>query len=170
MKSVFSLGVSGLLLLSACTDNPNTGVEPEIDTTSSPDDAPETQTAGIPAPAVTPAPAAEASFPLALRGKWREAEGPAPTAAQCDGNANPNMGKVMEVGDTRFSIFENGGTIIEVRSRHDGELRAVFDTTYADTPTSADLTFAVDPVARTLTVKDNGPGSHPAIIYKRCPS
>ena len=108
------------------------------------------------------------TFPVALRGKWRLTDGPAPTAAQCEGATGDNIGKVLEIDETRFSVFENGGKFTEVKQRGAGMVRAIFDTTYADTPTSADLTFAVDPESRTLTVTDNE-GRDEARVYKRCP-
>ena len=110
------------------------------------------------------------TFPLALRGKWRETDGPAPSAAQCDATASGNIGKVLEVRETRFSIFETGGTMLDVKQREDGLLRADFDTTYADTPTRDELSFEVDPVAKTLTLTSHDPGEEQITIYKRCPS
>ena len=108
------------------------------------------------------------TFPVALRGKWRLTDGPAPTAAQCEGATGDNIGKVLEIDETRFSVFENGGKFTEVKQRSAGMVRAIFDTTYADAPTSADLTFAVDPESRTLTVTDNE-GRDEARVYRRCP-
>ncbi|MCR2832830.1 hypothetical protein [Parerythrobacter lacustris] len=111
-----------------------------------------------------------ATFPNAMRGKWRETDGPAPTAAQCDGTAGGNIGKVMEVREKRFSIFETGGTMLDVSQREDGLIRAQFDTTYADTPTRDELTFSVDPVALTLTVTNHDAGEQRTTAYKRCPA
>ena len=138
-------------------------------------------TTPVPTPATAPAEPApdaigsenrdvlEKSIPVALRGKWRETSGAAPTAAQCQGSSDGNIGKVLEVRDTGFSIFENGGRLMDVASRSPGSIRATYDTTYADTPTQADITMRVDPVARTLTMMTHGDGGD-SRIYKRCPT
>ena len=113
----------------------------------------------------------EQSIPQAIRGKWRETDGPAPTAAQCDGTADGNIGKVLEVRADGFSIFETGGRLLAVADRSAGMIRATYDTTYADEQTRGDITFRVDPVAKTLTMIDNDAPNAPygTRIYKRCP-
>ena len=109
------------------------------------------------------------SFPQAIRGTWRETDGPAPTADQCDNTVSQNMGKVLTVREDGYSYFETGGRFISVSDRSDSRIRALFDTTYADEETRDELTFAVDPVARTLTVTSHEPGSGRTTTYKRCP-
>ncbi len=111
----------------------------------------------------------QSNFPIAIRGTWRESLGKPPTAQDCIGSANANIGKVIDIRATNFGIFEEGGRIIEVRQRADDRLRAIFDTTYADTPTRDDLTFTVDPVAKTLTVANNDPGEENRRVFNRCP-
>ena len=109
------------------------------------------------------------TFPQAIRGKWRETDGNAPTATECNATADGNIGKVLEIREDGWSIFENGGRFIWVTDRSEGRIRAVFDTTYADTPTQADIAFAVDPVAKTLTMRYFAPAGNETITYRRCP-
>lgn len=174
MRPNIIIGLCALFVLSACSSesvdrsSPAAPNEAGTSTSVAPKSPPAATSAAT--SAVTSDNTLATNFPVALRGRWRETDGAEPTAAQCDGTANGNIGKVMEVRETRFSIFETGGTIVTVKQREDGNLRAVFDTTYADTPTSADLTFAVDPAARTLTLSGNGPDARPATVYKRCPT
>ena len=49
------------------------------------------------------------TFPVAIRGKWRETDGAAVTRAQCDGYQQENMGKVLTVREDGYSYFETGG-------------------------------------------------------------
>lgn len=109
------------------------------------------------------------TFPTAIRGKWRETSGPAPTAAQCDGYDAENMGKVLTIREDSFSYFETGGRFISVSDRAPGHIRAVFDTTYADEPTRDELEFRVNPVAKTLTVRNFDAGEQETVTYRRCP-
>ena len=113
----------------------------------------------------------ERSIPAAIRGKWRLTDGPAPTAARCDETADGNIGKVLLVRADGFSIFETGGRLEAVADRSPGMIRATYDTTYADEPTTGDITFRVDPVAKTLTMIDNDAPDEPfgTRVYKRCP-
>ncbi|MGB3754560.1 MAG: hypothetical protein WA954_11775 [Parerythrobacter sp.] len=109
------------------------------------------------------------AFPVALRGTWRETSGAAPTPVLCDNTRASNMGKVLNIRADSYSYFEEGGRFLEVLDRTPGRIRAVFDTTYADRPTRDELTFAVDPVARTLTVTNHDGETHRTVTYKRCP-
>lgn len=109
-----------------------------------------------------------ASFPVAIRGEWRETDGPAPTSAQCDRGDYGNAGRVLTVEAQRFSYFEEGGRLLEVKERSAGHLRAIFDTSYAE-PRQDDLAFDVDPVARTLTVIEVARGSSSRRVFRRCP-
>ena len=110
------------------------------------------------------------TFPVAIRGKWRETDGASVTKAQCDGYQQENMGKVLTVREDGYSYFETGGRLIEVKLRKPGRIRAVFDTTYADEPTRDELEFSVDPVAKTLTVRNFDTGERSTTTYRRCPS
>ena len=109
------------------------------------------------------------TFPVAIRGTWRQTSGAKPTAAQCDGTRSPNMGKVLTVREDSYSYFETGGRFIAISDRAPGHIRAVFDTTYADEPTRDELEFRVDPVARTLTVENFDAGEEGTTVYRRCP-
>ena len=109
------------------------------------------------------------TFPVAIRGKWRETDGAAVTRAQCDGYQQENMGKVLTVREDGYSYFETGGRFISVSEREPGSLRAVFDTTYADEPTRDELEFSVDPVAKTLTVRNFDTDERSIRTYRRCP-
>ena len=110
-----------------------------------------------------------ATFPTAIRGKWRETDGAAVTKAQCDGYQQENMGKVLTIREDRYSFFETGGKFITVSDRAPGHIRALFDTTYADEPTRDELEFRVDPVAKTLTVRNFDTGERATSTYRRCP-
>ena len=176
MKRLLYLAPIALAGLVACSPSGNTDetsadatVEPTPVGTIEPDpNGPAANPAAPDAMGDTAPVSNDRTFPVALRGKWRLTDGPAPTAAQCEGATGDNIGKVLEIDETRFSVFENRGKATEVKQRGAGMVRAIFDTTYADTPTSADLTFAVDPESRTLTVTDNE-GRDEARVYKRCP-
>lgn len=109
------------------------------------------------------------SFPTAIRGTWRATAGDAPTREQCDNTVSKNMGNVLTVRADSYSFFETGGRFISVKARDAGSIRAVFDTTYADTPTRDELEFRVDPVARTLTVQNFDTGERSTTTYRRCP-
>ena len=110
------------------------------------------------------------SFPAAIRGKWRATDGDAVTKAQCDGYQQENIGKVLTIREDGYSFFETGGKFISVSDRAPGHIRAVFDTTYADEPTRDELEFSVDPVAKTLTVRNFDTGERSTTTYRRCPS
>lgn len=79
------------------------------------------------------------------------------------------MGRILTVLEDSYTFFEPGGTFISVSRRTPGEMRAVFDTTYADEQTRDDLTFAVDPSAKTLTVTNHLESGPEAVVYMRCP-
>ena len=109
------------------------------------------------------------TFPTAIRGKWRQTDGASVTKAQCDGYQQGNMGKVLTIREDSYSYFETGGRFISVSNREPGSIRAVFDTTYADEPTRDELEFRVDPVAKTLTVRNFDTGERSTTTYRRCP-
>ncbi|WP_370177583.1 hypothetical protein [Alteriqipengyuania sp.] len=109
------------------------------------------------------------TFPTAIRGKWRETGGAPVTAEQCDNYKSENMGKVLHIRADSYSYFETGGRFMTVSDRSEGHIRGVFDTTYADTPSRAELAFRVDPVAKTLTVQNFDAGEQGRTLYRRCP-
>ena len=71
--------------------------------------------------------------------------------------------------EDRFSYFETGGRFISVSDREPGRIRALFDTTYADEETRDELEFRVDPVAKTLTVRNFDTDERSIRTYRRCP-
>ncbi len=110
------------------------------------------------------------TMPAALHGVWRQDDlGGAPTAEDCNQTSasNKNFGKVMTVRADGYSLFEDGGRIIETHNRTDETIDATFDTTYADTPTKARRNFVMQP-AGTLVVTDLG-GTSPTVEYRPCP-
>ncbi len=74
------------------------------------------ETASGAPPIAASAGVAEASFPVALRGAWRETSGGAPTAAQCEATATGNIGKVLVIRDTGFNIFEEAAGFSKSRT------------------------------------------------------
>ncbi|XAP78352.1 hypothetical protein ABC955_00795 [Citromicrobium bathyomarinum] len=177
-----------LLATSACSPTPN---EQEVDTTAA-DRGMQGPDAGQPPIPVEPdggigdgagppkglpsdgdaqqEPSAFAqTFPAAIRGKWRETDGAAVTKAQCAGYQQDNIGKVLTIREDGYSFFETGGKFISVSDRAPGRIRALFDTTYADEPTRDELEFRVDPVAKTLTVRNFDTGERSTTTYRRCP-
>ena len=110
----------------------------------------------------------EASFPAAIRGEWRETDGPAPSAPECDRGDYGNAGRILTIEVDRFGYFEEGGRLLEAKERSAGHVRAIFDTSYAE-PRRDDLAFDVDPVARTLTVTDMERGLASRRVFRRCP-
>lgn len=116
--------------------------------------------------------ASAGTMPEAVRGQWRENDlGRDPTREDCDqtSQSNNNFGKVLTINARGYSLFEDGGRIIEIYSRTDDSIDATFDTTYADTPTQARRSFALQSQGR-LAVKDvQGDGRLDASEYLRCP-
>ena len=172
---------TALLALAACSQDNGTdagaGASQELAADSADTDR-VADPAPSPAPAVDAAPEADAveepgafarTMPVALIGIWRETDGPAPTAAQCDNYTQANMGKVLTIREDGYSYFETGGRLLTVSDRTPGMIRADFDTTYADEQTRDEMTFRVDPVARTLTSTHHGGNAQTTRTYKRCP-
>lgn len=110
-------------------------------------------------------------MPEALRGQWRKNDlGRDPTPEDCDqtSQSNTNFGKVLTVTARGYSLFEDGGRIIDVHRRSDRTILATFDTTYADTPTRARRSFALGPQGA-LTVRDDpDTGRSDVTEYLRC--
>lgn len=109
------------------------------------------------------------TFPVAIQGTWRATDGDAITRAECDNALPDNLGSVLTIREDSYTYFEQGGRLIEVSKREPGSLRAVFDTTYADEPTRDEMEFEVDPVAKTLTVRNLDTGERSTTTYRRCP-
>lgn len=109
------------------------------------------------------------SFPVAIRGTWRATDGDAVTREECDGYLPENMGSVLTIREDSYSYFETGGRMLSVSEREPGRIIALFDTTYADEPTRDEMEFEVDPVAKTLTVRNLDTGERSTTIYRRCP-
>jgi hypothetical protein len=109
------------------------------------------------------------AIPESIRGKWRENyEGVvAPDDCRQDGGFERNFGKVLEVDANGFRYFESGGTLINVIERDTSRIDAVFDTTYADTPTQARIVFDAQDDNTVLIVRDDRPGP---IRFVRCPT
>lgn len=164
-----------LLASAACSDAIVDPAEPAPSETSLPvasdggtggGTAPPSEAAERPTTAISP------TMPAAIRGQWREDDlGRAPTLEDCDqtSSSNRNFGKVLTVRADGYSLFEDGGRIIEVHNRTDTMIDATFDTTYADTPTSARRDFALQPGGSLAVNDDNGDGSLAVTQYRRCP-
>ncbi len=146
---------------------------------SRPSDTPDVPPAA-PGQAATPAPAATPpverlalDMPEALRGAWRADDlGRAPTANDCNQTSasNRNFGKVLTIRPNGYSLFEEGGRVIRVYARASDSIDAQFDTTYADTPTTARFAFALRAGER-LAVTDKGGGDRMLnTVYRRCAS
>ena len=112
------------------------------------------------------------TMPRAVRGQWRENDlGRDPTREDCNqtSSTNRNFGKVLTVRADGYSLFESGGRIIEVHNRTDAMIDATFDTTYADTPTTARKDFALQPGGSLAVNDDDGDGRLSVTEYLRCP-
>ena len=110
------------------------------------------------------------TMPEALYGDWREDDlKRAPTVEDCNQTAisNNNFGKVMTIRADGYSLFEDGGRIIEVHNRTGETIDATFDTTYADTPTKARRNFVMQQDG-SLVVTDLD-GASPTVEYRPCP-
>lgn len=111
------------------------------------------------------------TMPEVMRGQWRENDlGRYPTREDCNqtSQSNSNFGKVLTVSARGYSVFENGGRIIDVHSRTDNMIDATFDTTYADTPTRARENFALQSNGSLAVNSDDGDGQLDVIEYMRC--
>ncbi|MEO1921515.1 MAG: hypothetical protein ABGW84_06480 [Sphingomonadaceae bacterium] len=111
-------------------------------------------------------------MPPALRGEWREDDlGRAPTIEDCDqtSDTNRNFGKVMTVSANGFSLFEQGGTIVELHDRSESKIVATFDTSYADEIASERMEFALQPDG-SLTVDRGDDAGVPSMKrFRPCP-
>lgn len=122
-----------------------------------------------PTGAVAPLPLA---IPAAIQGQWRASENDSVTADDCRQEAGfeANFDLVLTIREDGFSLFETGGRLVEVLEVSDQHIDAVYDTTYADTPTEHRLVFDVRDNSDVLVVGGpdadyfTGPGR-----YVRCP-
>jgi hypothetical protein len=155
------------LLLAGCSEAPDPAAE-ETPISVEPDGG-----IGAGAPPLSEVQAAAGvSMPEAVRGQWREDDlGRAPTAADCNqtSDTNRNFGKVMTVSANGFSLFEEGGTIVDVHSRTDTMIDATFDTSYADALTTARMDFALQPGATLAVNRDDADGVLSVKQYRPCP-
>ena len=177
LLSVAALAMSGCSAPDGVGDKATAGGDPATDAAPTPTPMPVEPDGGIGDGAGPPLGAGEAeepsafaqSFPTAIRGTWRATGGAPVSKAQCDGYLPENMGKVLTIREDSYSFFEQGGRLISVSEREPGLIRGVFDTTYADTPTRDELEFSVDPVAKTLSVRNFDTGERATTMYRRCP-
>ncbi len=128
------------------------------------------------AKAVTAPPTGEptavaSTMPEALHGQWRKDDlDRQPTREDCNqtSQSNINFGKVLTVNATGYSLFEDGGRIIDVHGRTANRIEATFDTTYADTPTRARKAFVLRPNGSLVVDSDEGNGQPAPTAYLRC--
>lgn len=112
------------------------------------------------------------SMPEAVRGQWRENDlARAPLTEDCNqtSQSNKNFGKVLSINADGYTLFEDGGQIIDVHSRTDTMIDATFDTTYADTPTRARRNFTLQPSGSLVVHDDEEDWRHQVTEYVRCP-
>ncbi len=110
-------------------------------------------------------------MPQAVRGQWRENDlGRVPTSEDCNqtSQSNRNFGKVLTINAGGYSAFEDWGRIIEVHNQTGNMIDATFDTTYADTRTSARKDFALQPDGSLTVNNDDGDGRLDVTEYLRC--
>lgn len=168
-------------------DEPSTmivGGVPTDRATATPSPEPATSPSGSPQPSQSASPTKELrqaqTIPRPLRGKWREVPPREPgdtsmqrkvTTAQCDNSDYANAGKILNIRDTNFGFFEQGGRLLKIHERSDTRIRATFDTTYADTPTQMDYIFDAQDGGTSLVMREYGKGARPGpFLYKRCPA
>ncbi len=80
------------------------------------------------------------TIPASMVGTWRRDDlGRSPQARDCDYSvqANRDFEKVLTISPEGYSRFESSGKLMEVHSSSPEMIDATFDTTYADTPTTA---------------------------------
>ncbi|MEN3973213.1 hypothetical protein WJS89_11085 [Sphingomicrobium sp. XHP0235] len=162
----FLFPVALLLSLAAC-DTSDSDVETQSDPTN---DA--VENSGVSegdADASSEARAEPGTMPLAMRGTYAEAAvgDPDPSGQACD--PAYAFDKVITIREDGYSLFETGGRIVEVDTQSRNSIFATFDTTYADTPTSARERFAVSDEGRTLRRSIVGGANDGTIRYRRCP-
>lgn len=112
------------------------------------------------------------SMPVAFRGHWRENDlSRDPTHEDCNqtSQSNRNFGKVLTINAEGYSLFEDGGRIIDVHGRSEHMIDATFDTTYADTPTRARKDFALRSDGSLAVNRDDEDGRPDVTEYLRCP-
>ena len=110
------------------------------------------------------------TMPAGIRGKWRRSTEASVIPAECVDSASANMGLILTIRSDGFSRFEDGGRLIRVHERDSGQIRATFDTTYADTPTQGEFLFKTQDNGQTLIERQYGYGAQPGILrYRRCP-
>jgi len=116
--------------------------------------------------------ASTSTMPAAILGQWRQDDlGRDPTGEDCNqsSQSNGNFGNVLNVYARGYSVFEDGGRIIDVHRRTDATIDATFDMTYADTPTQARRNFALKPNGSLVVSDDEAAGRPDVTAYLRCP-
>ena len=175
MKSLFLASAPFLLALSGCgasteqDGTPATEVPTEA-ATAVDDTAATTDGAASPdADSRSEERAPPGTMPLAMRGTFARAEvgDPEPSGRACD--PAYAFDKVITIRDDGYSLFETGGRITDVEVQSRNSIFATFDTTYADTATSARERFAVSDEGRTLRRSIVGGADDGTIRYRRCP-
>lgn len=161
------------LVLAACSQDAEAPVDGEVAPVTAQDDeqlsSGETSLADATKEGMT---AQAQTIPKPLRGQWREDDlGRAPIAEDCQqtSQTNRNFGKILTVRADGYSLFESGGRIIEVHNRTGSMIDATFDTTYADTPTTARKDLALQPGGTLAVNNDDGDGVMDVVQYRRCP-
>ncbi len=133
-------------------------------------------------PKETSAKRLEKNHPEAMRGTWRRVSDEEEAQAlendqellveRCLRTATPNFGRVVEIREDGFTVFEEGGRLLEVHERSEDSLRATYDTTYADTPAQAQYVFVLkNDGSRLVSTLKEGSGSMGSgdTLHVRCP-
>ncbi len=130
----------------------------------------ETTTTSTTSTSITVAPAPlPLVMPDQLRGTWRETDVSPITFDDCriESGFERNFDRVITIRDDGFSLFETGGSLVEVHDVDATQIDATFDTTFADTPTQERLTFEVVEDATVLVrSRADEPGE---TRFVRCP-
>ena len=168
--------LAAALALSACSAEPEAGQGEATQGPSAPESTPmPVEPDGGIGDGAGP-PAAEQDFaqtmPTAMRGRWHVDElGRAPTEQDCDpfADGTRDHDRLITVREGGYSYFETGGRLVEVHRRTDNMIDTTFDTTYADTPTSARLEFTLQ-ANGSLAVQGGGSDATDVAEYLRCPA
>ena len=112
-------------------------------------------------------------MPKRLRGVWHKDDlDRAPTKKDCDPSLRGTIDwdRLITVRKDGYGYFETGGRIMTVHRVSDTMIDATFDTTYADTPTSARKDFALQQDGTMAVNHDDGDGQLDVTQYRRCPA
>lgn len=175
MRVVLTLSMIALVA-SSCSptgeqDPAAADTTPKVAETATPAEPSGEANRAVPASTATERTASTSTMPEAVRGQWRANDlGRDPTREDCNqtSQSSSNFGKVLTVDAGGYSLFEDGGRIIDVHRRTDKMIDATFDTTYADTPTRARKDFALQPNGSLAVNNDDGNGRPAVTEYLRC--